>query len=198
MGNRALVLFREKAWVNAQTGAQEYRVSPSVYLHWNGGPESVFNFLEETYNRIGDRRGDTSYEAARFVQTIGDWMDSEKRESTSLGIMPWPSKKVVVITHSGGQVPATVADLSDEAFVANNQGDNGIYIIDSGEGTYEIEGGYGDFPDQGTIESAFARLKDHGYTKGFRETFADIDRRLYGKALDETIHEQIQSVAISD
>ncbi len=37
MGNRATIIFTD--------GKKSF--SPAVYLHWNGGPESVYAFLEE-------------------------------------------------------------------------------------------------------------------------------------------------------
>lgn len=102
MGNRANVIF-----------VSGDRISPCIYLHWNGGPESVYAFLEEL-----DRRGaraDAEYEAARFVQLIGEYFDGRKHLGTlSLGILNGPS------------------EISIEALgkLMTDQGDNGFYVVD--------------------------------------------------------------------
>ena len=62
MGNRATVIFQ----------AQD-TISPAIYLHWNGGPESVYQFLDELDRR--KVRGDADYEAARFVKIVGEFFD---------------------------------------------------------------------------------------------------------------------------
>ncbi len=68
MGNRGTVIFSNQA-------GDEF--SPAVYQHWNGGPESVYAFLDEL-----DRRGvrgadDLAYQAARFVHIVGDFFDQD-------------------------------------------------------------------------------------------------------------------------
>lgn len=115
MGNRANVVF-----------VAGERISPCIYLHWNGGPESVYSMLEEL-----DRRGvraDAEYEAARFVQLYGEFMDGRKRlGGLSLGIMAGPKE----ITPEG---------LGE---VFTDTGDNGFYVIDRSERTvrrFTIEG----------------------------------------------------------
>lgn len=101
MGNRATVIF----WDG------KARCSPAVYLHWNGGPESVYAFLEEL-----DRRGvraDQDYEAARFIQLIGEFFDQDKGSGLSLGVANGPR----AIT------PDALAK------VQTDHGDNGFYIV---------------------------------------------------------------------
>lgn len=101
MGNRATVIFD-----NGQ------RVSPAIYLHWNGGPESVYAFLGELDRR--EVRADSEYDAARFVQLIGEFFDGrEKFTGLSLGIVNGPSE-------------VTKEELED---VQTDHGDNGFYVV---------------------------------------------------------------------
>lgn len=105
MGNRANVVF-----VSGE------RISPAVYLHWNGGPESVYRFLEEL-NRRGVR-SDAEYEAARFVQLVGEFFDSRTKFTTlSLGVVNGPT------------------EITTEAIskVFTDPGDNGFYIVNRAE-----------------------------------------------------------------
>jgi len=81
MGNRAVIAFKSMP-------------SIGIYLHWNGGPESVLAFLEETKQR-GARSpgvgGDCTYAFARLVQTIADYFTqggSEPNYELSLGVGP--------------------------------------------------------------------------------------------------------------
>jgi len=102
MGNRATVIF-----TNGE------KISPAVYLHWSGGPETVYAFLGEL-----DRRGvraDGEYDAARFVQLVGEYFDGrEKFTGLSLGIVNGPSEI------SKGEL----------AKVGTDHGDNGFYVVD--------------------------------------------------------------------
>lgn len=65
MGNRAVVQFKD---------------GTGIYLHWNGGPESVLAFLDAA-KQLGVRTGD-DYGPARLVQIIGNWFGG----TTSLGV----------------------------------------------------------------------------------------------------------------
>lgn len=58
MGNRAVVVFGEGA------------SAPAVYLHWNGGRESIQAFIDYL-NDKGVRPDD--YAAARFAQVVGNY-----------------------------------------------------------------------------------------------------------------------------
>ena len=78
MGNRATVIF--------VTG--EGKISPAVYLHWNGGPESVYQFLDEL-DRRKVRAGD-DYECARFIQIVGEFFDQDATSGLSLGVSNGP------------------------------------------------------------------------------------------------------------
>lgn len=105
MGNRATVIF---------TDGQDY--SPAVYLHWNGGPESIYGFLAEL-----DRRGirtDLDYQPARFIHIIGDYMDNSDygADGLSLGV-------------SNGPTPAEVDTAAAGGLNHWDPGDNGIFIV---------------------------------------------------------------------
>lgn len=58
MGNRAVIQFGRS------------KKSPAIYLHWNGGVESVKAFLDVA-NDLGCRTDD--YGVARLAQIIGNW-----------------------------------------------------------------------------------------------------------------------------
>jgi hypothetical protein len=101
MGNRATVIFTD--------GKNSF--SPAVYLHWNGGPESVYAFLEELDRRR--QRADQDYECARFIQLIGEFFNQDRINSLSLSVVNGPK--------SDG--------LSDLSKVDTDHGDNGVYLI---------------------------------------------------------------------
>jgi hypothetical protein len=101
MGNRATIIFE-------QGGGDP--PSPAVYLHWNGGPESVYGFLEEMQTR-GHMRSD--YAAARFIGVVSDFFMSDGGEGLSLGVFAGPS------------------EITPEALekVPTDHGDNGFYVV---------------------------------------------------------------------
>lgn len=70
MGNRAVIAFG--------TGCDAL----GVYLHWNGGPESVKAFLDATRELMKSRGPDEQYGPARLVQVIGNFFGG----TLSLGI----------------------------------------------------------------------------------------------------------------
>lgn len=101
MGNRAVVIFKD---------VPTKRISPCIYLHWNGGPESVYAFLDEMDRR--DVRGcDPDYEAARFVHIVGEFFDQDSYGGLWLRIWNGP--------------PA----ITPEALLEHDHGDNGIYVV---------------------------------------------------------------------
>jgi hypothetical protein len=60
MGNRAIIAFEGEP--------------TAIYLHWNGGPESVYAFLDYAEQHAGMQRGwDDGYTVARLVQIIGNF-----------------------------------------------------------------------------------------------------------------------------
>lgn len=123
MGNRATVIF----W-DASTKA----CSPAVYLHWNGGPDSVYGFLEELDRR--NVRADQEYECARFIQIVGEFFSQSYapptdgdphgiyRESAfglSLGVVNGPTQAAMKRS-----VPKALEG------VMTDHGDNGFYLVD--------------------------------------------------------------------
>ena len=75
MGNRAVIAFQEENWRTVQPE------SVGIYLHWNGGPESVTAFLTAA-KELGVRPDD--YGVARLCQIIGNWFGG----TLSLGVGP--------------------------------------------------------------------------------------------------------------
>src|ERR1039458_1401326 len=71
MGSRAVITFDKKPTPD----------SLGIYLHWNGGPESVLAFLEAA-NQLNVRIGDDGYEFARVVQIIANFFGG----TTSIGV----------------------------------------------------------------------------------------------------------------
>ena len=67
MGNRCLIAFKEKESKIRKENA------PCIYLHWNGGRDSVEAFLDAT-RRLGVRKNDPSYSMARLTQIISNWL----------------------------------------------------------------------------------------------------------------------------
>lgn len=102
MGNRAAVVFTDKS---------HKEISPAIYLHWNGGPESIYAFLDELTRR--KCRHDVQYAAARFTHIVCDFFDADEAGSTSIGLMPAPT----AITE---EVLAELAGAAD---------DNGVFIV---------------------------------------------------------------------
>lgn len=62
MGNRAVIAFGTK---DTDFG---------IYLHWNGGIESVQAFCDATRELMKPRGPDATYMPARLVQVIGNFM----------------------------------------------------------------------------------------------------------------------------
>jgi hypothetical protein len=118
MGNRAYVIFiRNSDKPEYLNGIASW--SPAVYLHWNGGAESVYAFLAELHRRR--IRPDQSYESARFIQIAGDFFDCGSELTTlSLGVENLP-------------------DCSSETLLKFNPGDNGIYLVERGTGELGIK-----------------------------------------------------------
>jgi len=65
MGNRATIVFDEYKPDKNQT---------ALYLHWNGGRDSVEGFLKATRILMDTRGQDEAYARARLVQVIGTYM----------------------------------------------------------------------------------------------------------------------------
>lgn len=151
MGNRGNVIF---------TSGEA--ISPNVYLHWNGGPESIYAFLEEL-----DRRGvraDADYEAARFVQIVGEFFASDDPDSgLSLGITSAPLPDI---------------DAESLGTVHTDPSDNGFYVVDRTAGLrvrrfIEERGSLVEL-DASIVVEEIAAAEVHAYREGIREVFADL------------------------
>lgn len=74
MGNRAVI-----------TTSTSRTKGVGIYLHWNGGPESILGFLAAAKARgFRDPAGDSSYAMARLVGLIHEFFGID--QDTSLGI----------------------------------------------------------------------------------------------------------------
>ena len=94
MGNRAVIATGQKP------------TDLGIYLHWNGGPESVLAFMRAAKDlgmRAPDINGDQTYGMARLCQVIGNFFGG----STSIGV-------------------GTLSQLDCD------NGDNGVYYIHPG------------------------------------------------------------------
>jgi hypothetical protein len=101
MGNRATVIFTD--------GKKE--IGSAVYLHWNGGAESIYAFLNEMERR--HIRADQEYETARFIHIVGEFFDQENLTGLSLGVVNGPK----------------AINEKELAKVRTDHSDNGFYII---------------------------------------------------------------------
>jgi hypothetical protein len=90
MGNRAVVTFDS-------FDMDDF----GVYLHWNGGRDSVEGLLEATKRVMAGRMGDRQYAMARFVQC-----------ATTL-------------------FPGNLSIGLDKCRNLDCEGDNGVYVVDS-------------------------------------------------------------------
>ena len=110
MGNRATVIFTD--------GKKSF--SPAVYLHWNGGPESVYGFLEELNRR--KIRADQEYECARFIELVGEFFDQDEIGGLSLGVMNGPKSD----------------KPEDLVKIRTDHGDNGFYLVNRTNGDMQV------------------------------------------------------------
>jgi hypothetical protein len=88
MGNRAVLQLNDS--------------NLGIYLHWNGGRDSVEGFLLAAKQVMADRLGDKNYGAARLVQ--------------------------VITTFIGGNLSVGLGTLDE---LACDNMDNGLYVIDT-------------------------------------------------------------------
>lgn len=86
MGNRAVVIFKPD--------------DLGIYLHWNGGRDSVEAFLAYCEMR-GFREG--SYGVARFCQVVGNYF--------------------------GGDLSIGIENVSGKSYSELDPGDNGVYVV---------------------------------------------------------------------
>ncbi len=67
MGNKCLIAFKEKE------SKKKKEEVPCIYLHWNGGRDSVEAFLDAS-KRLGVRTNDQFYGMARMTQIISNYL----------------------------------------------------------------------------------------------------------------------------
>lgn len=124
MGNRAVITF----------DSTPHAKSLGVYLHWNGGPESILAFAEAlNHFKVRDSKSDDSYQFARFVQLVGNYLGG----TLSLGV-------------------GTLDRLDCD------NGDNGLYRIQRDGGPLQIwQSGGGCF--EGMTLLSNDEIKTHSY-----------------------------------
>lgn len=121
MGNRAVIT----ASTNRTSGV-------GIYLHWNGGPESVLAFIHAARERgFRDPASDDSYAMARLCGLIHEFFGVN--ESTSLGI-------------------GCLNQLD------TNNWDNGTYVIGKG---WEIVERWGDGSDQSKLKVSDLNVREN-------------------------------------
>lgn len=148
MGNRAIIVFTNSDCTN---------YSPLVYLHWNGGPESVYQFLAELDRR--EVRADQYYECARFIGIVAQYFDNEYYSTTSLG------------TSNGPKNLGEVSELPDQYGL-----DNGIYLVCREDGHKFVRRWLGQLEmaaPQVTKELKAAAKHTYAQDGGFRSIWGD-------------------------
>ena len=133
-------------------------ISPAIYLHRNGGPESVYGFLTLLKRRgVG---GPVDYVAARFVQLVGEVFDGREGDGNlPFGIVNGPE--------------AITLDALDR--VATDQTDNGFYVVAPG---YEVRrflrrrGGLAEKPPEWVERERRAAVVVHDYAGGLADLYA--------------------------
>ena len=104
MGNRVIVVFINR---------DRTEFSPSIYLHWNGGPESIYAFLKEMDIREVRGSDHMEYQAAGFIKIVGDLFGPD---GLSLGV-----SNLRGVSHLNYQEKLTDSNYME---------DNGLYLID--------------------------------------------------------------------
>jgi len=87
MGNRAYVVFENE---------KSTEFSPAIYLHWYGGPESIYAFLKVA-DQFGVRKDDLPYRAARFCQLAANFLGG----TLSLGLQSVSTAKDIEVLDPG-------------------------------------------------------------------------------------------------
>jgi hypothetical protein len=152
MGNRAVIAFED------DTGVQSF----GVYLHWNGGPESVWAFLDVLTTRMRSRGDDVAYASARLVEIVGRYFGG----NTSVGLLGFGDSDADKL---GARDDVEHLDL----------GDNGIYVVawDEKLKRYAIAAHYVDSkwlrPNEITAEEGEARSHDYWKYEPDRATIVE-------------------------
>lgn len=157
MGNRATIIFTDL------TGLE---IGPAIYLHWNGGPESIYAFLDELDRRRV--RSDVDYSSARFIHVVGDYFDgADSAGSMSLGVTSGPPR------------------IDEDSLERYDHCDNGIYVVQRQRGRSHVRRftrGGELTPEQVANEEALARQHDYHRSQpdcpSIAETFVSLRPKL--------------------
>lgn len=182
MGERAAVVFT----------TNEGAISPAVYLHWHGNPECVYPFLDELDRRRV--RADACYEAARFCQIVGEFLDHAYRDGLSLGLFTPP------------------LTLEPGALKKLNSWDHGVYVVNRAErgnpSVRRFVGRFGSTPSETRMVEvaapAVAKERDRARQfarKDIQRFFAADDRPIGSKEHEErdiARQEQRNAEAVED
>lgn len=141
MGNRAIVIFKES----------EKEFGPQIYLHWNGGVESIMAFITEMERR-GHLRNDCSYATARFICVVGDFFRQMGKDYSDTGL----SLGIYEPPH-----PATFEKIS--------HGDNGVFVVSNSAHTKGFE-----VHQNGELVNR-QKIEKDGQFKGMVEFFQRLD-----------------------
>lgn len=127
MGNRAVITFDPKP-----TGD-----SLGVYLHWNGGAESVYAFLDALDHYAVRDNSDAPYQLARFVQIVGNFL--------------------------GGTLSLGVGHLRQ---LDCDNGDNGLYVVTRNAKERTVrrsDGSFSEWWPESRVESERVQAYKHPY-----------------------------------
>jgi hypothetical protein len=136
MGNRAAIAFTDK---------QTRKPETFVYMHWNGGPESVYAILDVLHEK-GRASHSAEYTTARFAHLACELIDGD---GLSVGVMPFTT-------------------IDDAAHTAD---DNGLYVHDISTGKTEryVAAGFDKDARKLTLEETLREISSaraHEYWKG--------------------------------
>ena len=83
MGNRAVIAFEDKG--------RDKKDCPAIYLHWNGGRDSVEGFLAVAKDQFGGTHS-PDYGCARLTTIICNWLGAKDGLSVGVGTFGtlWP------------------------------------------------------------------------------------------------------------
>ena len=141
MGNRAIITDSNKEM--------------AVYLHWNGGRDSVEPFL--AYCKARDFRRD-SYGLARFCQVVGNYFGGGK----SIGVLAYPGDaEAITMADDNGVYVVRNWEIVDRVYPKNWYGeqreydfDKMLHAVDDAQPESERLGGYLD-----TVEIPVSELE---------------------------------------
>jgi len=167
MGNRAYVIF---------ANATFKQLGPAIYLHWNGGAESIYPFLDELDRR--EVRVQADYESARFIAIAAEYFDQAYYGTLSLGVENGPRR---------------LADVWKF-----DPGDNGVYVVArDGKGGRVVRRFFQDRAEKKARELTLAEVEAeciaayaHKYSTGERPiaaAFTKITERAYSEAREKQI-----------